>query len=210
MGKLADAIANLEEHEAIGLVRDGLTSSADPMGILEECRLGMDIVGQRYEAKDYFLSELVMSGEIFQQVAQLIEPALKGDKAGRTLGKVVVGTVSGDVHDIGKNIVVTMLACAGFDVYDVGIDAPAEKFIETIRETGSTVVGMSGLLTTSFDPMKQTVDALKEAGLRDKVKVILGGGPVNEQVREYAGADYVGKDALEAVELCRRILVGVA
>src|SRR3990170_1126085 len=103
MGKLADAIANLEEQEALDMVRESLAGGTDPLGILDECRLGMDIVGKRYEAKEYFLSELVMSGEIFQEIGEMLEPVLKGDKAGRSLGKVVVGTVAGDVHDIGKN-----------------------------------------------------------------------------------------------------------
>ncbi len=202
---LANLLCELNEDEAMAQVQDRLARGDDPLGIIEECRQGMEIVGKRFEDKEYFITELIMAGEIFGDIMKELEPALKGRKA-ETVGKIVIGTVQGDIHDIGKNIVSTMLSCSGFEVFDLGVDVPPEKFVEKIKEVGAPLVGLSGLMTTSFNPMKETVEAIAKAGLRDKVKVLVGGGPVNERVVEFVGADVFGKDVTTAIELSRNYL----
>lgn len=204
---LAQLLCDLEEDAVLAETRSRLERGEDPLGIIEECRRGMEIVGKRFEDKEYFITELIMAGEIFGQVMDRVEPALKGRQA-VTLGKVIIGTVQSDIHDIGKNIVRTMLKCSGFEVYDLGVDVPPEKFVETIKQSGAHVVALSALMTTSFNPMKETVEAISRAGLRDRVKVLVGGGPVNEKVQEFVGADAFGKDVTAAIELCRNY-VGV-
>jgi 5-methyltetrahydrofolate--homocysteine methyltransferase len=161
----------------------------------------MNIVGQRFADDYYFIPDLVFSGEILKGIVKRLEPHLKKADETERLGKVVVGTVAGDIHDIGKDLVVFMLDVHGFEVLDLGIDVPAEKFVETIKESGSTVVGLSGFLTLAFDSMKATVKAIKDAGLRDQVKIMIGGGQMNDDVKGYAGADAYGKDAVAAVKL---------
>jgi methanogenic corrinoid protein MtbC1 len=208
MSELAEALANLEEDKVRELVRKRLEPDADPMSLVDELRRGMDIVGDRYKSKEYFLSELIISGEMFKEAMAVIEPKLKGGNKGEPLGKMVLGTVKGDIHNIGKDIVGTLLTAAGFEVYDLGIDVPSEKFVEKLKETGSSILGMSGLLTPAFESMKQTVEDVKAAGLRDKVKVIIGGGIVTEQVGKYVGADAFTDDASEGVEMCRGFVQG--
>jgi methylmalonyl-CoA mutase cobalamin-binding domain/chain len=203
MSELAEALANLEEDKVRELIQKKLASNADPMSVVDELRQGMDIVGERYKSKDYFLSELIISGEIFKESMAAIEPKLKGSNMGEPLGKMVLGTVKGDIHNIGKDIVATLLTAAGFEIHDLGIDVPPDKFIDTLKETGSSILGMSGLLTPAFESMKETVKALDAAGLRDKVKIIIGGGIVTEKVGEYVGADAFTDDASEGVEICR-------
>ena len=202
---LANLLCELNEDEAMAQVQDRLARGDDPLGIIEECRQGMEIVGKRFEGKEYFITELIMAGEIFGDIMRKLEPALKGRKA-ETVGKIVIGTVQGDIHDIGKNIVSTMLGCSGFEVFDLGVDVPPGKFVEKIKEVGAPLVGLSGLMTTSFNPMKETVDAIVKAGLRDKVKILVGGGPVNERVVEFVGADAFGKDVTNAIDLSRNYL----
>ncbi|MDO8692124.1 MAG: corrinoid protein [Dehalococcoidia bacterium] len=202
---LANLLCELNEDEAMAQVQERLAAGDDPLGIIEECREGMEIVGKRFEGKEYFITELIMAGEIFGDIMKKIEPALKGRKA-ETVGKIVIGTVQGDIHDIGKNIVSTMLGCSGFEVFDLGVDVPPEKFVEKIKEVGAPLVGLSGLMTTSFNTMKETVEAIVKAGLRDKVKVLVGGGPVNERVVEFVRADAFGKDVTTAIELSRNYL----
>jgi len=191
------AMADLDEQRVQELVKAGLAAGVSPNALLDECREGMTLIGQRFETGEYFLSDLIMAGEIFKGAAA--DLAAQGGTSGPTRGKVVMGTVKGDIHDIGKDIVVTMLRGANYEVTDLGVDVEPTKFVAAVRETGATVVGMSGLLTISFDPMKETVAALKAAGL--PVKVMIGGGPVSEQVREYVGADALGVDAQAAVAL---------
>jgi methanogenic corrinoid protein MtbC1 len=208
MSELAEALANLEEDKVRDLVQKRIVSNADPMSLVDELRQGMDIVGERYKSKEYFLSELIISGEIFKESMAAIEPKLKDSNRGEPLGKMVLGTVKGDIHNIGKDIVGTLLTAAGFEVYDLGIDVPIDKFIEKLKETDSTILGMSGLLTPAFESMKETVKALEAAGLRNKVKVIIGGGIVTEMVGTYVGADAYTDDASEGVEMCRGFVKG--
>jgi len=197
---LSSLIAEIEETKTLAAVREALSQGTDPLSLVESLRDGMSIVGERFESKEYFLPDLIMAGEIFKEAIALIEPHLAGGSA-TSRGAVVVGTVQGDIHDIGKNLVATMLRCSGFEVHDLGVDVPPEAFVNKARETGAKLVALSGLLTLAFDAMKNTVEALAEAGLRETTKIMIGGGPVNEVVLEFCGADSYGKDPTEAVRL---------
>ncbi|NIM14060.1 MAG: hypothetical protein GTO45_18615 [Candidatus Aminicenantes bacterium] len=205
--QLMQKLADLKEEETLNLVRKELAKGTAPMAILETCREGMILVGSRYEAGEYFLPELIMAGEIFKQASEILQPAFGGSEA-EGKGKVVFGTVRGDVHDIGKNLVVSILRAAGYDVHDLGVDVPPEQFVTRLRETGAAVLGLSGLITTAYDGMKDTIEALVKAGLRDRVKVMIGGGVMDESVQVYAGADAFGRDPTEAVRLCQQFLGG--
>ncbi len=199
MDQLAQAISDLEEEVVFKLIDERLASGTDPLEIIAACREGMSDVGKRYEAQEYYVSDLIMAGEVFKQSMAVIGEKFQagtGDKK----GAVVVGTVEGDIHDIGKDIVVSLLQAGNYDVIDLGVDVPVQKFVDAVKESGAKVVGLSGLLTIAFDAMKETVDALKAAGL--DVKVMIGGGSLTEQVREQVGADALGKDAQAAVDLC--------
>ena len=201
---LVNTLADLKEQEALKIVKDRLDAGEDPLKILEDARKGMEIVGNRFASSEYFIPDLVYSGEILKSVTELVKPKLSEAGEMKRVGKVVFGTVAGDIHDIGKDIVVFMLDVNGFEVHDLGVDVPAQKFVEKIKETGAPVAGLSGFLTLAFDSMKQTVDAIKAAGLRDKVKVMIGGGQITEEVRNYTGADAYGKDAMAGVTLAKK------
>ncbi len=204
---LTELIADLEETAALAAVRQQLKDGKDPLVILKDCQAGMVKVGEKFEKGQYFISDLMMSGEIFKQIGEILSPEMKG-AAGPPAGKVIIGTVAGDIHDIGKDLVVVMLRSANYEVTDLGVDVPAEKFVEAVKKTGATVVGLSCLLTTAFDSMKATVKALDESGLRSKVKVMAGGGPVDKTACEYAGADAWGTDANAAITLCNQWIQG--
>ena len=203
-GKLAKLLSDLKEPEALAFVDQALGKGVDPMDLLGETKEGMNIVGQRFASQKYFIPDLVFSGEILKGIVQKLEPHLKKGEEAERLGKVVIGTVAGDIHDIGKNIVSFMLDVSGFEVTDLGIDVPAQKFVDAIKETNSTVVGLSGFLALAFDSMKQTIEAIKDAGVRDKVKVMIGGGQMSEEVRKYTGADAYGRDAMAGVSLAKK------
>jgi methanogenic corrinoid protein MtbC1 len=204
--KLVNAIADMREEEALKLVKEMVEGGSEPMGILESARAAMTIVGQRYDEGTYFLPELILAGEILNEITDVIKPKLAKLPTIERHGKVVIGTVKGDIHDIGKNIVTFMLDVNGFEVLDLGVDVSPEKFVETIRDAQPQVVGLSGFLTLAFDTMKETIDAIEAAGLRDGVKIMIGGGQVTEEVREYAGADAYGRDAVAGVSLARQWL----
>lgn len=203
---LAKAVANLKEDEAVEITQEKLNAGADPMGILAEAGKGMETVGTRFSKGEYFIPDLVYSGEILKKVNELVKPKLAGGKAAKTAGKVIIATVAGDIHDIGKDIVVFMLDVSGFEVYDMGVDVPMQKIVDKIKETGSTVVGLSGFLTLAYDSMKQTIDAVKKAGLREKTRIMIGGGQITPEIVKYTGADACGKDAVEGVTLARKWL----
>jgi methanogenic corrinoid protein MtbC1 len=200
--EIKNAFTELNEDLALQLVKDALAAKMPAIEILKACQDGMTEVGKRFECQDYFVSDLMMSGEIFKQIGALLEPGLKAGGS-HTTGKVVFGTVKGDIHDIGKDIVVNMLKSANFEVIDLGVDVSADAFVNALKESGATVVGMSGLLTLAFDSMKATVAALKAAGMRDRVKVMIGGGPVDASVCAFVGADAWGADAQYAVTLAK-------
>jgi 5-methyltetrahydrofolate--homocysteine methyltransferase len=201
--EITDAIAELRKDDALKLTQERLDNNEDPQVILEEGRQGMEIIGKRFADGEYFLPELIYSGEIFSQVSELVKPKLKAGMTSKKLGKVIIGTVAGDIHDIGKDIVVFMLDVSGFEVYDLGIDVPAENFIEKIKEIEAPIVGLSGFLTLAFESMKDTIDLIVKEGLRDKVKIMIGGGQIDESIRKYSGADAYGKDAMTAVALAK-------
>jgi len=201
---LVSALADLKEKEALKIAEDRLRAGEEPLKILEDARKAMEVVGKRFASSEYFMPDLIYSGEILKEITDMVKP--KMSKAGeiKRVGKVVFGTVAGDIHDIGKDIVVFMLDVNGFEVYDLGVDVPAQKFVEKIKESGAPIVGLSGFLTLAYDSMKQTIDAMKAAGLRDKVKVMIGGGQISEEVRKYTGADAYGKDAMAGVSLAKK------
>jgi len=202
-GELAKLLSDLKEPEALGYVEKALAEEVDPIDLLGQAKEGMNIVGQRFARGDYFIPDLIFSGEILKGIVKMLEPHLKQDENAKRLGKVIIGTVAGDIHDIGKDLVVFMLDVHGFEVLDLGIDVPAQKFVDTIKESGSTVVGLSGFLTLAFDAMKDTVEAIDAAGLRDQVKIMVGGGQIDDQVKGYVGADAYGNNAMEAVKLAQ-------
>lgn len=202
--ELIDAIADMQEEEAMRLAVAMLEAGEDPQLVLDACREAMSIVGDRYEAKDYFLPELIIAGDMLQDIGALVKPRLKEvQQSDEALGSVVLGTVKGDIHDIGKDIVSFMLDVNNFAVYDIGVDASPEVFIEKIIEVEPDVVGLSGFLTLAFDQMKVTVQAIEEAGLRDSVKIMIGGAIMDEAVTSYIGADAFGADAAAAVKLAK-------
>ena len=196
---LVNTLADLKEQEVIKIVKDKLSAGEDPLKILGDARKGMEIVGKRFASSEYFIPDLVYSGEILRAVTEMVKPRLSKGGEIKRVGKIVFGTVAGDIHDIGKDIVVFMLDVNGFEVYDLGIDVPVQKFVDKIKETGAPVVGLSGFLTLAFDSMKQTVEAIKAAGLRDKVKIMIGGGQMSDEIKNYTGADAYGKDAMAGV-----------
>ena len=204
-GNLSKLLSDLKEPEALAYVDEALGKGTAAEDLLAEAQEGMNIVGERFGKGEYFIPDLVFSGEILKGIVQKIEPKLKAGtgKEAKRLGKVIVGTVAGDIHDIGKDLVVFMLDVSGFEVTDLGIDVPVQKFVDAIKETGSTVVGLSGFLTLAFDSMKETVDAIAKAGLRDKVKIMIGGGQIDDQVTKFTGADAFGRDAMAAVQLAK-------
>jgi methanogenic corrinoid protein MtbC1 len=196
--------ADLEEDQILELVHQEIDKGTDPQAILNACQDGLVIVGERFEKGEYFVSDLMMSGQMFKQVSELVKPLFKTGSGAKSSGKVVMGTVAGDIHDIGKDIVVGMLEANTFTVYDLGVDQNKSVFIEKLKETGAPVLALSGLLTVAFDSMKDTIEELKKAGLRDKVKVMIGGGPMNQSVCDYTGADGWGNSAQTAVKLCKQ------
>lgn len=203
--QLVQQIAEMQEEDAVKLAREMLDGGYDPVRLLSHCREAMEIVGKRYEKGEYFLPELMLAGEMLQSIGAMAKPLIKQDaSASKSAGTVVIGTVQGDLHDIGKNIVTFMLEINGFKVIDLGIDVPIANFISSIQEHKPQVVGLSGFLTLAFDAMKKTVEAIKEAGLRDNLKIMIGGGQVDDSIKNYTGADAFGLNAMDAVSLCKR------
>jgi methanogenic corrinoid protein MtbC1 len=204
--ELISAIIEMREDDALKITYEMLDAGSSPLEILEACRKAMEVIGDRFEAGDCFIPELILAGEMLSQISEVIKPRLQEGSEAKKLGKVVIGTVQGDIHDIAKDIVAFMLDINGFAVTDLGVDVPPAKFVAAVKETGAEVVGLSGFLTLAYDPMKATVAALKEAGL--DVKVMIGGGQIDEQIRQYTGADAYGRDAMAAVSLAKQWIGG--
>ena len=203
--KLINLMADMMEDETLAMVKELIASGANPMDILDDARSAMEVVGKRFETGEYFIPDLMMAGEILRGISDIVRPLLEGGGgASAKKGKVLIGTVAGDIHDIGKDIVTFMVDVSGYDVLDIGIDVPVETFVEKIKEFKPQVVGLSGFLTLAFDSMKKTVEALEQAGLRDSLKIMIGGGQMDDEVRKYVRADAYGKDAIAAVNLCRQ------
>jgi methanogenic corrinoid protein MtbC1 len=208
--KLTEAIINMEEENALKITKARLEAGEAPLKILDDCREAMSIVGNRFEKKEYYLPELIMASEILKAIAEFVKPHLQGAAAKtKHLGKVVIGTVAGDIHDIGKDIVAFMLDVNNFEIHNLGVDVPAETFVEKIKEVNPEIVAMSGFLTLAFDAMKATVEAIKAAGVRERVKIMIGGAPMDEAVTRYIGADAYRPDASAAVKLAKEWIGGM-
>jgi methanogenic corrinoid protein MtbC1 len=202
--ELVNLMIDLKEEETLAMVNQLIQGKNNPMDILDDARSAMEVVGKRFETGEYFIPDLIMAGEILKGISDIVKPLLETGQTAQKKGRVIIGTVAGDIHDIGKDIVTFMLDVNGYDVLDLGIDVPVSVFVEKIREFKPQVVGLSGFLTLAFDSMKKTVKALEQAGLRDSIKIMIGGGQMDEEVRKYAQADAYGKDAVAAVNLCKQ------
>ena len=203
---LVDAITEMREEDALALARTALDDGTPPLEVLEDCRTAMTVVGEKFESGEYFVPELILAGEMLREISAEVKPRIAGESTNGSTphgGKVVLGTVQGDIHDIGKDIVFFMLDVNGFQVTDLGVDVPITTFVEKVRELEPDVVALSGFLTLSYDAMRDTVAALDAAGLRDRVKIMVGGGAVDDRIRAYAGADAFGADAMAAVNLAK-------
>jgi 5-methyltetrahydrofolate--homocysteine methyltransferase len=202
-GGLAELLADLKEDEAIKVTKARLAKGEDPLKILEDSRKGMELVGKRFSSGEYFIPDLIYSGEILKEVNDIVKPKMTGNLKTKKIGKFLLATVAGDIHDIGKDIVGFMMDISGFEVIDLGIDVPKEKIVDAIKTNKPQIVGLSGFLTLAFDSMKETIDAIKAAGLRNNVKIMIGGGQIDEEVKKYTGADAYRPDAVSAVTLAK-------
>lgn len=208
--QLINAIVEGETEQVIDFTNQAISASIEPMAIIDQGLIpGMDIVGEKYSCGDYFLPNLIISANAMQEAMKLLEPELRARQQERkSAGKVVIGTVHGDIHEIGKSLVATMLSANGFQVYDLGVDVPVAVFLDKIRETGANLLGLSALLTTTMVTQREIVQKLKEAGLRDQVKVMVGGAPVTRSWAEEIGADGYAEDAIGAVALAKQLTAG--
>ena len=208
LDKLRTAIGDLEEPTALDIIENILSMSPAAEDLDKTIRAlqgGMDTVGERFQSGEYFLAEMLFAADVINQIMPKIIAMLKDAKGHKALGTILIGTVKGDVHDIGKNLMAVLLRAAAFEVVDLGIDVPPTNFIAAIKEHNPTIVGLSGLLTLSIDPMKKTIDAIEEADLRDRVKIIIGGNPVTENIHNMVGSDHWTNNAAEGVSICKRM-----
>ncbi|WP_078810063.1 cobalamin B12-binding domain-containing protein [Selenihalanaerobacter shriftii] len=203
---LINAVADLEEEKALTLVREKIENDITPLEIVEQCQLGVEIVGKRYSDRTYFLSDLIMSEEILRCVMEILAPYFPKEHGDDGEIDIVMGTIEGDIHDLGKNLVIYLLKSVGINVYDLGVDVKPEEFVKGLEETGASVLGISVLLTFTINEVKKVIDLISESDLRDEVTIIIGGYPVNQNIKEYTGADYFETDANNAVELVKDIL----
>lgn len=201
MNALVEAITDMREEDAVRTANEMLDQGVSPVEVLDSCREAMGIIGQRFETGDCFVPELILAGEILRQISDVVKPRITQAADVKKLGRILMGTVQGDIHDIGKDIVSFMLDVNGFEVKDLGVDVPVAKFVDEMKAFQPQVVGLSGFLTLAYDPMKNTVAAMRAAGFTGKV--MIGGGQIDEQIRQYTGADGYGKDAMAAVALAK-------
>lgn len=203
LSRVTNTLQNLNMKDAPKAAKEAVESGISPSLIVSKgIAKGMEAVGKKYENKEYFLAELLIAGQIMNRVLEVLEPYLEMEKT-EAPGKIVIGTVKGDLHDLGKSIVITLLKSAGFDVYDLGIDVPTEKFVEKVKETKADILAVSALLTTSMMEMKNVIDALKKAGVRESIKVIIGGHPTSQEFAEEIGADAYGETAFIGSKICK-------
>jgi len=201
---IRDSLVNLDFEKSKAYTEEAMRMGVDPQEvILKSVAQGMEMVGKKFEASEYYLSELIVAGEVGREITAVLEPKLKGT-AMKKVGKVVLGTVRGDLHDIGKNIVAIMLQASQFEIIDLGTDVSPEAFVDSVKKENADVVGMSALLTVTMQEMKSVVDSLKEAGLKGRVKVMIGGAAVTEEFAKSIGADAYGATAVDAVGLCKQ------
>lgn len=202
--ELVEALSTMKEKEALRIVDEELAKGTPPNEILAFCSEAMQIVGDRFQEGEYFLPELIMSGEMLKKIGVVLKPHMVSEAAaGEKLGRVVLGTVRGDIHDIGKDLVGFILDVNGFEVTDLGINVPEEKFVEAVRDTKPQVLALSGFLSVAFDSMKSTVDQVEAAGLREGLRIIIGGGQMDETVRNFTNADAYGESAMDAVRFAK-------
>jgi methylmalonyl-CoA mutase cobalamin-binding domain/chain len=205
--RLSQALADLQEDEALEIVRQRMGRGDDPLKIIEDCQAGMREVGEQYTQQRYFLAALIMAGEILREIMEIVLPAVESRYTGKSSGRILVGTVQGDIHDLGKNILLMLLRSYGFSVMDLGVDVAPDGFVEGAREFKPHVIGLSGLITAAHVSMRETVGALRTMMAEDGADIpILLGGQVDEQVCSYVGADYWTTDAMEGVRLCQRLV----
>jgi methanogenic corrinoid protein MtbC1 len=202
---LAQAVGDLEEDKAVVLVNDKLAKGEPALSILEELQAGMNIVGERFESGEYYLSELIYAADIFKKAGAPLQEELKSSTQ-KTQGTLVLGTVKNDIHDFGKDIVATVMSSHGIRVIDLGVNVEHEEFVRAIQESGATLVGLSCLLTTVFDDMKEAIQTITRAGLRDQVTILIGGGPVDQQTADYVGADHYCRTAQDGVVVAKKAL----
>lgn len=205
---LIQLVADLQEQEALSLVRQRIAQNEDPLQIVEDCQEGLRQVGERYEQRIYFLSGLIMAGEIFREAMELLTPVFEGHFKGSDSGVILLGTVQGDIHDIGKNNLSLLLTCYGFTVHDLGVDVPPQEFARAAERIHPDLIGLSGLLTSSYDSMLHTVQLLRwhEDPSIQRTPIILGGNQLNQQVCDYVGADAWVTDAMSGVRLCQGLM----
>ncbi len=202
--KLKDAMANLEEGVVLEILNEVVAGDGEDVpAALAACQEGMSIIGNRFETGKYFVADLIFSGALMTSAMEVLRPALAANSDGEKASKIILCTVEGDLHDIGKNIVKAILEAGGIEVVDLGIDVSAETIVKTAQEQNITTIALSGVLTLAIDAMKKTVDAFTEAGMRDKVKIIIGGAPINEEVAKIVGADAWGAAPQDALDMCR-------
>jgi corrinoid protein of di/trimethylamine methyltransferase len=205
---LYDAILNGDAKAAVSVAREALAENVQPMDLITGHLVpAMDEVGRRFECQEFFVPELLLSARAMKGVMELLQPLLAAAGA-RPIGRVVIGTVKGDLHDIGKNLVASMLQGGGFEIFDLGADVPPEKFVAAVRERQAQIVCLSALVTVTMPAMKATIEALRNAGLREQVTILVGGAPLTDQYAREIGADGYGESATEAVTLARRALAG--
>ena len=203
--KLHDAILNGDAKTAVAVTKEALAENVPPLELVQKYMVpAMDMVGQRFECEEYFVPELLLAARAMKGSLALIRPLLVASGA-EPAGRVAIGTVKGDLHDIGKNLVSAMLEGGGFEVIDLGADVSPEKFVNAVKERGAKIIALSALLTVTMGSMKNTIQALKDAGLREGVKVMVGGAPVTEQFAQEIGADGYSENASSAVALARKL-----
>jgi len=204
MGLAAD-VADLKEADVLRTVRERIARGDDPVAVIEECQAGMRLVGERYSQRRYYLSGLIMAGDILRQVMEMVQPSLEERFSGDASARVLLGTVQGDIHDLGKNLFAMLARCHGLTVYDLGVDVAPARFLDEFDRLAPDIVGLSGLLTASYDPMRETIALLRA---RSPAAPVIIGGQIDEQVSRYVGADYYVTDAMEGVRLCQRLAGG--
>ncbi len=201
--QLKKAFLGMKRVEVLDIVKEAIDSGEDPLAVLKVCQESMEEVGEKFETGEFFLSELIYSAEVFKAVSAILEPVLMSrPQEEDSKGAVVFGTPKGDIHDLGKNIVITMMKAQDFTIYDLGVDVPPEHFIDEIQRTGAPILAMSALITPAFVTMKEIISLLEEKGLREKTFVIMGGGVTTEFARKEVGADAQTLDPTEAIRLC--------
>ncbi len=206
--QIIDLISALDEEAVLSIVDQQLANGADPLKIIEDCQEGLKKVGELYEKRVYYLSGLIMGGEIFRGVMELVQPVIIQALSGNSTGTILIGTVQGDIHDIGKNNLTMLLNCYGFSVVDLGVDVPPADFWSHALEIRPDIIGLSGLLTSSYDMMKETIELIHQSGESTiaSIPIVIGGNQLNEQVCLYVGADYWVNDAMTGVRLCQKIV----